>query len=130
MKDLEILLDTHTVVWWMLDSPRLSKRASEILRGSSNHLLVSAVVAWELAIKVNAGKIQPPTLISGLEGAMADQLFVELPITLDHAVRAGLLPLHHRDPFDRLLVAQSQALNLPILSADRGLDEYDVRRVW
>ena len=56
--------------------------------------------------------------------------WLELPIRFEHAVRAGLLPMHHRDPFDRLLVAQAQALNLPILSADRGLDEYDVRRVW
>jgi PIN domain nuclease of toxin-antitoxin system len=127
---MEILLDTHVVVWWMLDSPQLSKKALEILRGSGHRILVSAGIAWELAIKVNAGKIQPPTLIAGLDGAMREQVFEELPVSLEHAVRAGLLPLHHRDPFDRLLVAQAQALNLPILSADRGLDEYDVRRVW
>jgi PIN domain nuclease of toxin-antitoxin system len=127
---MEILIDTHALVWWMLSSSRLSKRAAEVLASSSNRIVVSAVVAWELAIKVNAGKIQPPTLISGLEGAMTQQSFAELPIRLEHAVRAGLLPLHHRDPFDRLLVAQAQALNLPILSADRGLDDYDVRRVW
>ena len=125
---MDILLDTHPVIWWMLDASRLSSRAAEILRSTANRVVVSAVVAWELAIKINAGKIQPPTLISGLQAAMAKQLFGEIPITLEHAVKAGLT-LHHRDPFDRLLVAQAQLLNLPILSADRGLDEYDVRRI-
>jgi len=127
---MEILLDSHALVWWMLESPRLSRRALEIFRSAGSPILVSAVVAWELSIKVNAGKIQPPDLITRLDEAMTHQRLMELPITLDHAVRAGLLPLHHRDPFDRLLVAQAQALNLPILSADPGLDEYDVRRVW
>lgn len=127
---MEILIDTHAFVWWMVESPRLSKRAVEIFRGSTYRILLSAVVGWELAIKVNSGKFEPSNLISRLEDAMAEQLFKELPITVGHAVRAGLLPMHHRDPFDRLLVAQAQALNLPILSGDRGLDEYDVRRVW
>ncbi len=127
---MQILIDTHAVIWWMLDASRLSSRAAEILRSTANRVVVSAVVAWELAIKINAGKIQPSTLISGLQAAMAQQRFEEMPITLEHAVKAGLLPLHHRDPFDRLLVAQAQVLNLPILSADRGLDEYDVRRIW
>jgi|SRR5271157_6109674 len=127
---MQILIDTHTLVWWMVDSSRLSRRASDILSDLSNRVLISAVVAWELAIKVNAGKIHPPTLISLLEGALAQQVFAELPISLEHAVRAGLLPLHHRDPFDRLLVAQAQAMGAPILSADRALDAYDVRRIW
>jgi PIN domain nuclease of toxin-antitoxin system len=127
---MQILIDTHTLVWWMVDGSRLSRRASETLSDLSNRILISAVVAWELAIKVNVGKIHPPTLISLLEGALAQQVFAELPISLEHAVRAGLLPLHHRDPFDRLLVAQAQAMGAPILSADRALDAYDVRRIW
>jgi PIN domain nuclease of toxin-antitoxin system len=127
---MQVLIDTHTLVWWMVDGSRLSKRASDILSDPSNRILISAVVAWELAIKVNAGKIHPPTLISLLEGALAQQGFEQLPISLEHAVRAGMLPLHHRDPFDRLLVAQAQVIGAPILSADRALDAYDVRRVW
>jgi PIN domain nuclease of toxin-antitoxin system len=125
-----ILLDTHALVWWMLESSRLSKRAAEILGGTESQILVSAVVAWEIAIKVNAGKIQPSSLVERLEEAVTGQAFLELPISIDHAIRAGLLPLHHRDPFDRLLVAQAQSLKLPILSADKALDEYDVRRIW
>ncbi|MBZ5657031.1 MAG: type II toxin-antitoxin system VapC family toxin [Acidobacteriia bacterium] len=127
---MEILLDTHALVWWMVESPRLSKRAVATLADPNNRLIVSAVVAWELAIKVNAGKILPSSLISRLEEAVSEQALEEMPITLEHAVRGGLLPLHHRDPFDRLLVAQAQSLKLPILSADAALDEYDVRRVW
>jgi PIN domain nuclease of toxin-antitoxin system len=127
---MEILLDTHALIWWMVDSSRLTRRALELFKSSKARILVSAVVAWELSIKVRAGKIKPPDLISRMDEAISKQLFFELPITVEHAVRAGLLPLHHRDPFDRLLVAQAQALNLPILSADRELDRYDLRRVW
>lgn len=127
---MEALLDTHVVLWWFDNAPKISKRAAAILASPENALYVSAAVAWEIAIKVNAGKLRSAELIADVSGFLAREGWNELPITLDHVVRAGLLPLHHRDPFDRLLVAQAQALNLPILSADRGLDEYDVRRVW
>jgi PIN domain nuclease of toxin-antitoxin system len=127
---MEVLLDTHTLVWWMVDPSRLSKEAAAALAGNDNRIVVSAVVAWELAIKVTAGKIQPSSLLLGLDGAFAKQAFAELPITLEHAVKAGLLPLHHRDPFDRLLVSQALALGIPIVSADRTLDTYGIRRIW
>jgi PIN domain nuclease of toxin-antitoxin system len=127
---MEALLDTHVAIWWFEDSSTLSKRAAAILADQGNTLYVSAAVGWEIAIKFNAGKFQSAELIGDMPGFLEREGWVELPIRLDHAVRAGLLPLHHRDPFDRILVAQAQALNLPILSADRGLDEYDVRRVW
>jgi PIN domain nuclease of toxin-antitoxin system len=87
-------------------------------------------MAREIAIKVNVGEFRRTELIEDMSGFLAQEGWGELPVRLEHAVRAGLLPLHHRDPFDRLPVAQAQALNLPILSADRALDEFDVRRVW
>jgi PIN domain nuclease of toxin-antitoxin system len=127
---MEALLDTHVVIWWFENSPMLSKRASAILSAPENTFHVSALVGWEIAMKVNVGKLQSAELIEDMHGLLAREGWHELPITVGHAVRAGLLPLHHRDPFDRLLVAQAQALNLPILSGDRGLDEYDIRRVW
>jgi PIN domain nuclease of toxin-antitoxin system len=127
---MEALLDTHVVIWWFENAPRLSKRAAAILASPGNTLVVSAAVGWEISIKVNAGKLESSELIGDVHGYLAREGWLDLPISMDHAVRAGLLPLHHRDPFDRLLVAQAQALNLPILSADRGLDEYDVRRLW
>ena len=74
--------------------------------------------------------MEPRSIIQGLDRVLKQQSFSELPITLDAAVRAGLLPLHHRDPFDRLLVAQAQSLGLSILSADAVLDRYDVKRLW
>jgi PIN domain nuclease of toxin-antitoxin system len=127
---MEVLLDTHTLIWWMVDPARLSKEATATLINTDSRVLVSAVVAWELAIKINAGKIHPSSLLLGLDGAFAKQTFVELPISLEHAVKAGLLPLHHRDPFDRLLVSQALVLGLPIVSSDRILDAYGVRRIW
>jgi PIN domain nuclease of toxin-antitoxin system len=127
---MEVLLDTHAVIWWFEGATGLSKRASSIIASSSNLILISAAVGWELAIKVNIGKFNTPSLVQELSHLVNREGFAELPISLEHAVRAGLLPLRHRDPFDRLLVAQAQAMGVPILSADRGLDAYDVRRIW
>jgi PIN domain nuclease of toxin-antitoxin system len=127
---MKVLLDTHALVWWMSDAPKLSKRASSILANTSNTILVSAATAWELAIKVNLGKLDALSLVMELARHTEEEGFAELPISMEQAVRAGLLPLHHGDPFDRLLVAQAQALNVPILSADEVLDRYDVKRIW
>lgn len=127
---MQILLDTHVLLWWLREDPHLSKTALDLIRDSANEILVSAAVGWEIAIKVNLGKIRPATLIAGLEDIVSREAFVELPVSLAHAVRAGLLPMHHRDPFDRLLVAQAELMHLPILSADETLDSYHVRRLW
>ncbi len=127
---MEVLVDTHAVIWWFEGATGLSKRAATIIASSGNLVLISAAVGWELAIKVNLGKFNTPSLVQGLHGLIEREGFAELPISLEHAIRAGLLPLHHRDPFDRLLVAQAQAMGAPILSADRALDAYDVRRIW
>jgi PIN domain nuclease of toxin-antitoxin system len=127
---MEVLLDTHAVVWWFEGASELSKRVSSIIASPGNLILISAAVGWELAIKVNLGKFNTPSLVQELHHLVAREGFAELPVSLEHAVRAGMLPLHHRDPFDRLLVAQAQAMGVPILSADRALDAYDVRRIW
>jgi PIN domain nuclease of toxin-antitoxin system len=127
---VKILLDTHVLVWWFDDSSKLSRQASAILANKRNSLLLSAAVAWELAIKANLGKINGLDIITELSAQVAQEGFTELPINIAQAVRAGLLPKHHRDPFDRLLVAQAQDLNVPILSADKLLDRYDVKRLW
>lgn len=127
---MTILLDTHALVWWLQNDSRLSKRAAVIIKNPTNKILVSAAVGWELAIKVNLGKIRPASLVQGLEEAMSRETFEELPVTVAQAIRAGLLPMHHRDPFDRLLAAQAQSLGCPILSADSLLDAYGIQRVW
>jgi PIN domain nuclease of toxin-antitoxin system len=127
---MNVLLDTHALIWWFEGSPALSKRASSIVASPDNVILISVVVGWELAIKVNTGKFHTPSLVQDLEGIVRREGFAALPINLEHAVRAGLLPLHHNDPFDRLRVAQAHALNAPILSADVALDQYGVQRLW
>jgi PIN domain nuclease of toxin-antitoxin system len=127
---MKILLDTHALIWWFGNESKLSRRASSIIANQNNTILVSAAIAWELAIKVNLGKFDALSLTTELPRFTEEEGFEELPISMEQAVRAGLLPLHHRDPFDRLLVAQAQALNAPILSADTLLDRYDVKRLW
>src|SRR6202049_3176309 len=115
---MKVLLDTPALFWWFSDAAKLSKRAGSILADSKNTILVSAATAWELAIKVNLGKIDALSLVTELGRHADEEGFIELPINIEHATRAGLLPLHHRDPFDRLLVAQAQTMNVPILSGD------------
>jgi PIN domain nuclease of toxin-antitoxin system len=127
---MEVLLDTHALLWWVNEPQRLSKRANSILTSTDNTVLVSAAVAWELSIKVNLSKLDALALLAGLTQRLQKEGFTELAISVAQAVRAGLLPLHHRDPFDRLLVAQAQDLGIPVLSADELLDRYDVKRVW
>lgn len=127
---MKVLIDTQVLFWWHSDPSRLSRLASSILEDGSNILLVSAATAWELAIKTTLGKLDALSLVIDLGGFLAEEGFAELPITIQHATRAGLLPLHHRDPFDRLLVAQAQDLAIPIASSDRVLDRYDVKRLW
>jgi PIN domain nuclease of toxin-antitoxin system len=128
--NLKILLDTHALIWWLRDDVRLTKLAAGILQDPENRILISAGVGWELAIKVGLGKIEPSSLIEQLNEAVAKEKFEALPISLTHGVHAGLLPPHHRDPFDRLLSAQALQLHVPILSVDRVFDLYGVQRMW
>jgi PIN domain nuclease of toxin-antitoxin system len=127
---MKVLLDTQVLFWWYSEPGKLSKRASSIVAEGSNTILISALVAWELAIKSAMGKLDALPLVVDLSHYIAEEGFTELPISIPQATRAGLLPLHHRDPFDRLLVAQAQDLNIPIVSSDRLLDVYDVKRLW
>jgi PIN domain nuclease of toxin-antitoxin system len=127
---MKVLIDTHVLFWWFSDAAKLSPRAVALIASSNNTVMVSAATAWELAIKVNLGKIDALGLVVELGNYVMEEGFVELPISIEHAAAAGLLPSHHRDPFDRLLVAQAQAMLIPILSADHILDEYDIKRLW
>jgi PIN domain nuclease of toxin-antitoxin system len=124
------LLDTHAIRWWLDGAGRLSSVARETIGSATNSMVISAVVPWELAIKTNIGKVNSDTLLSRWDEVLAAQGFSELPIDSSHAIRAGLLPQHHRDPFDRVLVAQAQATGWPVISVDRIFDIYGVRRIW
>jgi PIN domain nuclease of toxin-antitoxin system len=127
---MTIHLDTHILIWSMVEPDRLSRRARLAIENPKNRVLISAAVAWELAIKVKAGKFSPASLIDKLDRLLEQAAFLEQAITIEHATRAGFLALHHRDPFDRLLVAQALSLRIPIVSADAIIDKYGVERLW
>jgi PIN domain nuclease of toxin-antitoxin system len=128
---MRVLLDTHTLLWAFNADPSLSSRARKLIEDGSNEILVSAASAWEIATKVRLGKL--PTgelLINDFEYYLKQLGFDELHISLSHAVRAGSLRGEHRDPFDRMLIAQAQSENLPIISNDRIFDAYHLQRIW
>jgi PIN domain nuclease of toxin-antitoxin system len=128
---MRFLLDTHTLLWCFNASPSLSSRARRVIEDGSNEIIVSAASAWEIATKVRLGKL--PTgeeLVTDFERYLNQLGCDALPISLEHAVRAGRLPGEHRDPFDRMLIAQAQTEDLPVISNDPIFDEYHVRRIW
>ena len=127
---MNLLIDTHVLLWWLGSPPRIPRNAREALENEEGNVYVSAVVAWEMAIKVSLGKLDALDVVSNFSRVMFDKGFRRLAISTDHALRAGLLPRHHNDPFDRMLIAQAQALNCPIVSADTIFDSYGVRRIW
>ena len=127
---MNVLIDSHVVLWWFSRSRQLSRPARAVLEDPQTRVYVSAAAAWELAIKVNFGKLAARSLVEDLPQLLFEEGFRRLAISMDHALRAGMLPRHHNDPFDRMLVAQSQALNCPIVSSDTVFDSYGVRRIW
>lgn len=128
---MKCLLDTHTMVWFWLDDPRLSSSALKIIGDSRNSILISPASYWELAIKISLGKYQLPV---AYESFFREQLsrtdFDVLPIALRHTAALIAMPFYHRDPFDRLIVAQAQVEALPLVSNDPLLDRYGIERVW
>ena len=128
-----LLLDTHTFLWWINSSyvHFLSRKVQTVLSDDNHQLYLSMASIWEIAVKMSIGKLN---LSQPLETFLVNQLETNnvnlLNITLPHAVRVATLPLHHRDPFDRLLVAQAMVEQTPILSADEKLSVYPVQRWW
>jgi PIN domain nuclease of toxin-antitoxin system len=128
---MKLLLDTHTLIWAADDPARIPAAAMTLLANASNERLVSIASLWEISIKVGLGRL-PLSLPfrPWIDKAIADLGLVVLPITLDHAERQAGLPWHHRDPFDRLLVAQSLVEGIPLVSVEVLFDQYGVSRVW
>lgn len=120
---MRLLLDTHTLLWWLADDPRLADPARSEIADPANDVLVSAASAWEIAIKAALGKLSLP---DDLEEQLAGNSFSPLPILVRHALAVRDLPDHHRDPFDRLLVAQARIEDLTIVTADACIPRYDV----
>jgi PIN domain nuclease of toxin-antitoxin system len=126
-----LLLDTHALLWWLAGDDQLSETARGAIADEANEIFVSAATAWEIAASIRLGKLPAPALAGGgVRRAIAAQGFHELAITVDHGERAGSLPGSHRDPFDRMLIAQAQAEAMTLVSNDSVFDSYGVARVW
>lgn len=128
---MRLLLDTHTFLWWIDNDPHLSTQARALISDSNNELYFSAASGWEIAIKARIGKLAMP---DNLEQFIIEQLvlnqFTVLPIQLSHALHVYTLPLLHRDPFDRILVAQSQVEDLLLLTNDALIQQYTTQTTW
>ena len=128
---MRLLIDTRALLWWLSDDPSLSPAARKAMAETSNVLLVSAASAWEIATKVRLGRLPGAEgLAADFQGFMRREGFRTLDISADHGIRAGLLPGPHKDPFDRMLISQAQAENVPIVTNERVFDGYGVRRLW
>ena len=128
---MRLLLDTHVFLWWVGASPRLSRRAKTAIANTRNQCFVSVASAWEIAIKVSLGKLR---IDAALDRFLPEQLgangFEPLAIDMKHTARVARLPFHHRDPFDRLLVAQAIEEELAVVTADPVFARYGMKRVW
>lgn len=128
---MKLLLDTHSFLWFIENNPKLSASALAAIKDGSNEIFLSIANVWEIAIKANLGKLQVGT---PFEVFISNQLSLNrinlLDVTINHVAVIATLPLHHRDPFDRLLVAQALVEQIPIVSIDAELDAYGVTRLW
>ena len=128
---MRLLLDTHALLWWLDGDRRLSLKARRAIASDSNSILVSAVSAWEITTKARLGKLPGAADVAAdVAACVVGQGFLSLDITMLHAQRAGRLPGAHRDPFDRMLIAQSQMEDVALVSDDESFDKFDVRRYW
>ena len=128
---LQLLFDTHALIWWLTDSRRLPEAVRHAIFDPSNEKLISAATAWEITTKHRLGKLPGSDLIAAdFTAVIARQGFEQLSITVEDAARAGALPGPHRDPFDRILIAQALARNLVFISNESPFDRYGVRRLW
>jgi len=128
---MKALLDTHVFLWWIMDDPQLSDRARELITNRNNTFYFSAASGWEIMIKARLGRLQLP---KNPQRFISEQLSLNnigsLPVQMSHALHTITLPNHHRDPFDRMLIAQAQLEKISILSADPQIVKYEVKVIW
>ena len=128
---MKLLLDAHTFLWFVWDEAQLTNDAKALIVHPTNQKLISTATYWEIAIKVSIGKLdlgEPYRAFMHRE--IARNHFDLLHVSVDHAAAVSVLPLHHRDPFDRMLIAQAMVEQIPIVSGDRAFDAYPVTRLW
>lgn len=128
---MRLLLDTHALLWFLADDAQLSRRARDLIEDAANEVFVSVASLWEMSIKISLGKLQ---LSQSFDTFIPEQLALNnielLGITIAHTADILLLPFHHRDPFDRLLIAQSRVEQMALVSVDSAFDAYGVNRLW
>ncbi len=128
---MRALLDTHALLWWLFDDRRLSGRARQVMEDGTNEILVSSASGWEIMTKHRLGKLpHAGEAVKDLRGALRRAGFESLPISLEHAIEAGRLPSPHRDPFDRMLAAQSRLDAVPLITDDRAFASFSVSTLW
>ncbi len=131
MAAVRILLDTHALLWWLFDDPKLSRAARRAIADPETEALVSSASAWEIATKHRLGKLpEAGDVATRLPAYLRAGRFGELPISLAHALQAGRLPGPHRDPFDRMLIAQATAEGLPVVTNDPVFSGYGAQVLW
>jgi PIN domain nuclease of toxin-antitoxin system len=128
---MKFLLDTHTFLWWISDDGQLSDGAKKVIQNPENELFLSAASAWEIAIKTNLGRLTLPASPSVfIPEQLSLNAVMSLQIEISHALQIASLPAHHRDPFDRMLVAQAQLEEMPLITADSQIARYEVEILW
>jgi PIN domain nuclease of toxin-antitoxin system len=127
---VRLLLDTHALLWWASLDPGLSRKAKKVIANEASEVFVSAASAWEIATKVRLGKLVWPAAAGSVHAYVLGQGFRALPVSLEHAERAGQLRIAHRDPFDRMLIAQAQTEDMWLVSNENAFDSMGVRRYW
>jgi PIN domain nuclease of toxin-antitoxin system len=128
---MRAILDTHAILWWVTNNPQLSQTVRDIIADSDNILYLSVASSWEIIIKFNTGKLplpKPPKQF--IQSCLSVNRFESLAIDLPHVLQINTLPDHHKDPFDRIIIAQAQVENIPILTVDRMIIEYPVQTIW
>ena len=128
---MRVLLDTHAFLWWVEDSIFLSSTGRRVIADETNEIVISAASAWEIATKYRLGKLpEAKAVAADVAGCIVGEGFEALPISVSDAERAGRLPGIHRDPFDRMLIAQALVHDLAVVSIDATFDRYGVNRLW
>ena len=127
----DLLLDTYTLLWWLFDDPQLSVAARKAIAAPEHRIWVSAASAWEVATKARLGNLpEAGDVPLKLPYYLRQARFLELPISVEHSLHAGTLPGPHRDPFDRMLIAQSFSTGYPVVTVDPVFRDYGVKTVW
>ena len=128
---MRLIIDTQVLIWWTNDVSNISPRVQDIIFDLDNELWLSLVSIWEMQIKISFGKLNLPRPLPDIIATQIEENQIKiLPIELSHVYTLDRLPLHHRDPFDRLIIAQSLTEKMPIASIDKAFDAYSIERIW